>query len=290
MDLKLRIKTLENEFSIHPTYTSLTSAHFGYKIEIFKNEQVSIGVLLSEKIIGSIKILTNHISYNEENYFIQEYEIYPESCKINYLVLTIVFASNFENLSLVKFVRDTHSILENKGEDTLINVEANGFINNFSIFGVLFITTVKIFFSMNSFLSGESFVIYLACIRSMKLLPKSLLVFTKDFRTLEVFADNIKLIHDILLERIKAPLIIAQQYFTALNLDPISYNLNSSEYIITKEFDRMKGESLRVSLLNINYQLCETYPSLLYFPACISDAVIQKVAEFRSRERVPAIT
>ena len=105
MDLKLRIKTLENEFSIHPTYTSLTSAHFGYKIEIFKNEQVSIGVLLSEKIIGSIKILTNHISYNEENYFIQEYEIYPESCKINYLVLTIVFASNFENLSLVKFVR-----------------------------------------------------------------------------------------------------------------------------------------------------------------------------------------
>lgn len=45
----------------------------------------------------------------------------------------------------------------------------------------------------------------------------------------------------------------------------------------------------RQSDINMDYQLCDTYPSSLYFPATCDDESIFKAAEQRSRGRVPAL-
>ena len=45
----------------------------------------------------------------------------------------------------------------------------------------------------------------------------------------------------------------------------------------------------RVSMANQEHKLCPTYPQEILVPASISDAVLEKVAQFRSARRIPAI-
>ena len=45
----------------------------------------------------------------------------------------------------------------------------------------------------------------------------------------------------------------------------------------------------RVSMANQEHKLCPTYPSEILVPASISDSVLEKVAQFRSARRIPAI-
>jgi type II secretory pathway pseudopilin PulG/rhodanese-related sulfurtransferase len=46
----------------------------------------------------------------------------------------------------------------------------------------------------------------------------------------------------------------------------------------------------RISDVNANYQICETYPKYLVVPACISDEQLRSCAQFRSKGRIPALT
>jgi len=45
----------------------------------------------------------------------------------------------------------------------------------------------------------------------------------------------------------------------------------------------------RVSLANQEHKLCPTYPQEILLPASISDSVLEKVAQFRSQRRIPAV-
>ncbi|XP_023340407.1 myotubularin-related protein 4 [Eurytemora carolleeae] len=45
----------------------------------------------------------------------------------------------------------------------------------------------------------------------------------------------------------------------------------------------------RVSMVNQEHKLCPTYPQELLLPACISDAMLEKVGQFRSSRRIPAV-
>ena len=42
-------------------------------------------------------------------------------------------------------------------------------------------------------------------------------------------------------------------------------------------------------MANQEHKLCPTYPSEILVPASISDSVLEKVAQFRSARRIPAI-
>jgi hypothetical protein len=46
----------------------------------------------------------------------------------------------------------------------------------------------------------------------------------------------------------------------------------------------------RATVLNNSYELCSTYPEVLYVPAAISDEDVQEVATFRSKQRLPALS
>ena len=46
----------------------------------------------------------------------------------------------------------------------------------------------------------------------------------------------------------------------------------------------------RVTQLNARYELCPTYPRLLVVPRAISDAEVQRAAQFRSGARLPVLS
>uniref|UniRef100_L7M0Y8 phosphatidylinositol-3,5-bisphosphate 3-phosphatase n=1 Tax=Rhipicephalus pulchellus TaxID=72859 RepID=L7M0Y8_RHIPC len=49
-------------------------------------------------------------------------------------------------------------------------------------------------------------------------------------------------------------------------------------------------ESWRLSRANENYQLCDTYPAILVVPAAADDSLLEAVASFRSRGRIPVLS
>lgn len=58
------------------------------------------------------------------------------------------------------------------------------------------------------------------------------------------------------------------------------------------EFQRMEVPKAlwTKSSLNEKYQLCETYPSTLYFPTSVSTPLVKECAQFRSKNRLPALS
>lgn len=54
------------------------------------------------------------------------------------------------------------------------------------------------------------------------------------------------------------------------------------------QFD-LKG-AWRISTINSEFKLCQSYPRKLIVPACIPDETLQNVASFRSSRRIPAVT
>uniref|UniRef100_A0AAQ4NZR5 phosphatidylinositol-3,5-bisphosphate 3-phosphatase n=1 Tax=Gasterosteus aculeatus aculeatus TaxID=481459 RepID=A0AAQ4NZR5_GASAC len=61
-------------------------------------------------------------------------------------------------------------------------------------------------------------------------------------------------------------------------------------YEPTAEYRRLglPNESWAFSKMNSNYELCDTYPSILVIPTHIADDDVRRVAVFRARHRIPA--
>ena len=62
-------------------------------------------------------------------------------------------------------------------------------------------------------------------------------------------------------------------------------------YDVAGEYERLgltRNNGWRLCAINHTYKLCPTYPAQFVVPATISDACLRKVADFRSKGRVPA--
>ena len=75
----------------------------------------------------------------------------------------------------------------------------------------------------------------------------------------------------------------------------IKYPINGWDlYKPMEEFDRQKVQygmdSFRISQINQNYKLCETYPSMLIVPSHFDDSSLTKIASCRIKNRFPALT
>eukprot|EP01090_Pellita_catalonica_P005390 TRINITY_DN1537_c0_g1_i1.p1 TRINITY_DN1537_c0_g1~~TRINITY_DN1537_c0_g1_i1.p1 ORF type:complete len:607 (-),score=52.56 TRINITY_DN1537_c0_g1_i1:989-2809(-) len=63
--------------------------------------------------------------------------------------------------------------------------------------------------------------------------------------------------------------------------------------LIVAEYNRQKiYDKVRISNANYDppFSLCETYPPKILVPASVSDAMLRKIAKFRSRGRIPVLT
>lgn len=52
-------------------------------------------------------------------------------------------------------------------------------------------------------------------------------------------------------------------------------------------FQGLPNESWTISKINSNYELCDTYPSILVIPTNITDEDIKQVSLFRAKHRIP---
>lgn len=49
----------------------------------------------------------------------------------------------------------------------------------------------------------------------------------------------------------------------------------------------LPNESWKISKVNSNYELCDTYPAIIVVPTNVKDDDLAKVAAFRAKGRVP---
>lgn len=84
---------------------------------------------------------------------------------------------------------------------------------------------------------------------------------------------------------------------SAGSLDQEWYNRlqHSSDYDddFRRDVDRLQFDlkgAWRISNINAEFKLCQSYPKKLIVPACIPDETLQNVASFRSSRRIPAVT
>ncbi|XP_035580799.1 LOW QUALITY PROTEIN: myotubularin-related protein 1-like [Zalophus californianus] len=52
----------------------------------------------------------------------------------------------------------------------------------------------------------------------------------------------------------------------------------------------LPNESWKISKVNSNYELCDTYPAVIVVPTSVKDADLSKVAAFRAKGRVPVLS
>jgi hypothetical protein len=67
---------------------------------------------------------------------------------------------------------------------------------------------------------------------------------------------------------------------------------NKQIFRIESEYARMgvPNNQWEISTLNSNYELCDTYAKVLYFPASASSVILKGSASFRSRGRLPVLS
>ncbi|XP_076632772.1 phosphatidylinositol-3,5-bisphosphate 3-phosphatase MTMR4 isoform X1 [Colletes latitarsis] len=75
--------------------------------------------------------------------------------------------------------------------------------------------------------------------------------------------------------------------FSKLGKDNTSYTATFNSEVERLKFN-LHG-TWRISQINKDYRMCPSYPPLLLVPACISDAILDMAAKFRSSRRIPAV-
>ncbi|XP_071086998.1 phosphatidylinositol-3,5-bisphosphate 3-phosphatase MTMR6-like isoform X1 [Haliotis cracherodii] len=101
--------------------------------------------------------------------------------------------------------------------------------------------------------------------------------------------------HDIFtsLQELSRPANIEKLYaFHFLVSDNTTKSYGWDLYDIQTEYLRMgvPNENWSLTSLNKEYELCDTYPSLLYVPACAATPVLVGSSKFRSRGRLPVLS
>ncbi|KAJ8348519.1 hypothetical protein SKAU_G00271080 [Synaphobranchus kaupii] len=94
-----------------------------------------------------------------------------------------------------------------------------------------------------------------------------------------------------LLFRHAFPLSFGEQLFAFHSKEKFQEN-GWTVYEPLQEFRRqgLPNDRWRITLLNKQYELCDTYPTILVVPFKASDEDLRKVAAFRSRGRIPVLS
>ncbi|XP_011497390.1 PREDICTED: myotubularin-related protein 6 isoform X2 [Ceratosolen solmsi marchali] len=76
------------------------------------------------------------------------------------------------------------------------------------------------------------------------------------------------------------------------NNERLTQDFGWNFFSIQDEFQRqgVPNEEWSLSYLNVNHELCETYPKYIYVPSSCSNTVLMGSAKFRSKGRLPVLT
>lgn len=177
-----------------------------------------------------------------------------------------------------------------------------------AIKGELTLTNYKLFFRPNQFkdhpmilevpLGNISRIEKVGGARSSGENAYGIDIFCKDVRSLRFALNKLEAPNprkDIFdkLRTFSFPLTYGQSLF-AMEYEERYSELNNgwSVYDPMKEYDRqgLPNDNWRITRINDDYKLCDTYPRRLAVPAGITDDQLMEVAKFRSRGRLPVLS
>ena len=288
LNLKLIIRSEKDEKTVKLVYTGANQATVNISLPV--SSPVKIGISCHNDLIGNIQIDPKKILQQAGNseYVKHEVGVYTSHYLINYLTVEVQIASNLESRDGVYRKRSYLGNRSNISEKFTFSCKATVTINGFCIIGQLYLTSYYFFISSDTLVNESLAKVWVQSIKSVKFTPKILQIITKDLRFIEILSDEIKVLSDTLNSLLSSIIPLAVEYCLTINKD-----LNDSSlpiYPMFSEFQRLKNDSFRLSYINIDYKICDTYPCLLFFPAHISDGMLKKVSDFRSKNRLPAVT
>ena len=308
LDLKLLIRAGDNEKVVKPTYTNLSTAAIGISFDLESETTINLALTSVNEVIGSAAIdLSVLFKENQgEDQISYELQMYTRSWKINYVIFIIEISKTCEPQEFFRrrsFVNQRNNLLEK----SIFSTKVTALFNDISISGHLHLTSHYFFISSESSFNENWLKIWIQCIRSIKLFPKSVTILTKDLRQIEISCDKVKDFNDHLTSILQQTIDKAIEFYQLMSKDSLNSmpSLSSNRSLTTPSpsslspmspsvlfqcFQRYSSSHFSQSYINIDYKICDSYPCLLYFPVQIGDLMLKKVAEFRSKGRLPTVT
>lgn len=288
MDLKLIIKAEKEENTVKLIYTGLNYASINLSLSV--TSPIKIAVSSRNEIIGYANLDAQKALKKAGNsdYVKHELEVFTSNYSINYLIIEVQIGKNLEQKEGLYKKRSYLGIRSNISEKFNFSCKATATINGSQLIGNLHVSNYYFFITSDVFIKDSFCRVWIQSIRIIKLTPKVLQITTKDLRYIEIVSDDIKSLAELLNNSQSNIIPLAAEYNLTMNKDFNETSLSS--YQIFHEFQRLKNDLFRISYINIDYKLCDTYPCLIYYPSHISDIILKKVSDFRSKNRLPAVT
>ena len=214
------------------------------------------------------------------------------SCKLNFRCSTslelLMQEVDFEEMKSINHKEKNLDLLP--GEVVTYSGDAQGSVMNVCLEGTLYLTNNRLFFTSVSRFSSL-FNVTLLAIDSLENTQVAMKIITKDLRNMEFKFYEQNILRTFLENLYKANgLSFCFSHYSAVNA---LHEHGWDVYSPYREFTRigvLDDTEFRVSEINSNYQVCESYPSCLVFPSSVSDKQLKKVAKFRSKARLPTLT
>ncbi|XP_024082511.1 myotubularin-related protein 8 isoform X2 [Cimex lectularius] len=165
-------------------------------------------------------------------------------------------------------------------------------------FGNLFVTATHLIF-VETETNKETWILLLH-IASVEKLPIStsgcpLQIRCKTFHSVTFVIPRERACHDVYSSLLKLSQLEKVEdlfCFRSSNCENIPKTAGWNFFDLQAEFQRMRvpNEQWSLTLLNKDYELCDTYPSLLFVPSTANTTILTGSSKFRSKGRLPVLT
>ncbi|XP_058458344.1 myotubularin-related protein 8 isoform X2 [Malaya genurostris] len=240
--------------------------------------------------------------------FKQDFDLVTPEFEVDPKVLWGVIVPPFVSDKVVSWVEENFPSspspqCEFKGINVMKKIENVRMIDRYNsknpTVGVLYLTATHLIF-VDPDANKETWVLYMH-IASVEKLPLSttgspLLIRCKTFLSITFVIPKERECHDVYITLMKL-----YQPVNIKNLYCFQYTSTAKElpkttgweyFKLENEYKRMRvpNDQWNLCTLNQNYELCDTYPQLLYVPSEASTAMLLGSSRFRSKGRLPALT
>lgn len=165
--------------------------------------------------------------------------------------------------------------------------------------GTLYLTTTHLIF-VEPDEKKETWILHMH-IANLEKLPLSttgspLLIRTKTFLSVTFVIPKERDCHDVYvtLQQLSQPTRIEELYCFSYTppIEEIQRSVGWNFHDLQSEYQRMgvPNDQWCITNLNVNYELCDTYPQLLYVPSKASPNILTGSSRFRSKGRLPVLS
>ncbi|CAG9330532.1 MTM1_2 [Blepharisma stoltei] len=175
------------------------------------------------------------------------------------------------------------------GEVIATSAKTQGACGNIILDGMLYLTNARLIFISSSIYSNV-LSCPLLCIENTETVQGTFKVMTKDLRAIEYSIssqEQAKIFSEKFGQQIGMFFCISH-YLALTNPQPYGWGVYDPE----REFMRLgvlESNLFRICELNTDYELCDTYPSILIQPVTVPDTQLEKISKFRSKNRIPTL-